>query len=243
MTGSASNSGFGASGNLLLRRLPDAELERLRPRLEPVKLNLRTAVLVTDGPVDGVLFVETGMVSMLAALEDGAQVEVGVVGPEGLIGLPLLFGVVTSPVEAVVQAAGTAVRLPAASFRAAMAELPSLSGLLLRYVDAFHHQVAQTAACNGRHRIEQRLARWILMTHDRIEGDRLAMTQEFMSHMLGVQRPGVNLAVRTLEQAGLVQREKGRLHVLDRPGLEASACECYAMVQRRYAWLMEPLPR
>ena len=213
-------------------------------------------MLVSDGPVDGVLFVETGMVSMLAGLEDGTQIEVGLVGPDGLVGLPLLFGVATSPVEAVVQAAGTALRLPAPSVPAAVGGVPSrpgrvlgdgldkwpvllLPGLLLRYVDAFHHQVAQTAACNGRHRIEQRLARWILMTHDRIDGDRLLMTQEFMSYMLGVQRPGVNLAVRTLERAGLVQRQKGQVRVLDRSGLEALACECHALVRRRYAWLMD----
>ncbi len=238
MMDSASRSG--PARNMLLRRLPDAELELLRPRLEPVELKLKTLMFIPDGPVDSVFFVESGTVSMLAALEDGAQVEVGLVGREGMIGLPLLFGAPTSPVEAIVQASGTASRLPAAAFRTALAELPSLSGLLLRYVDAFHHQVAQTAACNGRHQIEQRLARWILMTHDRIEDDRLVMTQEFMSHMLGVQRPGVNLAVRTLQQAGLVQREKGQLRILDRSGLEAAACECYGAVQRRYAWLTEP---
>ena len=112
-----------------------------------------------------------------------------------------------------------------------------MSGLLLRYVDAFLHQVSQSAACNGRHQIEQRLARWILMTNDRIQSDRFLMTQEFMSHMLGVQRPGVSLAIRALQRAGLVQHEKGHMRVLDRPGLEAAACECYGAVQRRYAWL------
>ena len=239
MADSASSSSIRRTDNLLLRRLPAAELGVLLPQLEPVELKAKTLVLTPDGPVDSVLFVEGGTVSMLANLEDGAQIEVGLVGREGLVGLPLLFGTATSPVEAIVQADGAASRLPAAAFRTALAELPSLSGLLLRYVDAFHHQVTQSVACNGRHQIEQRLARWILMTGDRVEADRFLMTQEFMSHMLGVQRPGVNLAVGALQRAGLVQHARGQMRILDRPGLEAATCECYGIVQRRFAWLMD----
>ncbi len=235
MPGGASSPALPKANNLLLRRLPEAEHSALLRQMEPVKA--KTLLLVPEQVVDSVIFVERGTVSMLANLEDGAQIEVGLVGCEGMVGLPLLFGTATSPLEAIVQADGAGLRLPAAAFRTALAELPSLSGLLLRYVDAFHHQVTQSAACNGRHQIEQRLARWILMTDDRIPSQRFLMTQEFISHMLGVQRPGVNLAIRALQRAGLVQHEKGHMRVLDRPGLEA-ACECYAMVQRRYAWLM-----
>lgn len=133
---------------------------------------------------------------------------------------------------------GTALRLPAAAFRAALAEMPALLGPLLRYVDAFHFQVAQSAACNGRHPIEQRLARWLLITHDRVEGDRFFMTQEFMSTMLGVRRPGVTLAIGTLQRAGLVQHDRGSAQVLNRRGLEAASCECYGIVQRRFDWLI-----
>jgi CRP-like cAMP-binding protein len=140
---------------------------------------------------------------------DGVRIEVGLVGPEGMVGLPVLLGAETSTLEAMVQVDGVALRLSAAAFRAALTALPTLLGLLLRYVDAFHSQVTQSAACNGRHQIEQRLARWLLMTHDRVEGDSFQMTQEFMAAMLGVRRPGVTLAMSALQRAGLVQHEKG----------------------------------
>jgi CRP-like cAMP-binding protein len=224
--------------NRLLRLLPPSDLERLCPRLEPVDLSLKSVLLAPGAPVESVHFVETGTVSMIATLEDGTQIEVGVVGPEGMTGLPLLLGAPTSALEGLVQVDGTALRLPAAGFRAALAELPSLLGLLLRYVDAFHVQVAQTAACNNRHQIEQRLARWLLMTHDRVEGDSFHMTQEFMSAMLGVRRPGVTLAIGALQRAGLVQHDKGSVRVLDRPGLEAASCECHGIVRERFDWLM-----
>ena len=175
---------------------------------------------------------------MVAMMEDGAQIEVGLVGPEGMTGLPLLLGAPTSALEGLVQVGGTALRLPAAAFRAALAEVPSLLGLLLRYVDAFHVQVAQTAACNGRHQMEQRLARWLLMTHDRVADDSFHMRQEFMSTMLGVRRPAVTLAVGALQRAGLVRHDRGQMRVLDRPGLEAASCECYETVRQRFAWLM-----
>jgi CRP-like cAMP-binding protein len=224
--------------NRLLRLLPSADLERLWPRLEPVELSVKAVLLVPGASVESVHFMETGTVSMIAMLEDGTQIEVGLVGPEGMTGLSLLLGAPTSPLEGLVQVGGTALRLPATAFRTALAELPSLLGLLLRYVDAFHFQVAQSAACNGRHQIEQRLARWLLMTHDRVEGDSFLMTQEFMSTMLGVRRPGVTLAIGALKRAGLVQHDRGNARVLDRPGLEAVSCECYETVRQRYEWLV-----
>ena len=223
--------------NRLLRLLPPAELDRLWPRLEPVELPLKSVLLMPDVPVESLHFVEAGTVSMIAMLEDGMQIEVGLVGPEGLAGLPLLLGAGTSALEGMVQVRGTALRLPAAALRAALAEAPGLLPLLLRYVDAFHFQVAQSAACNGRHHIEQRLARWLLMTHDRVGGDSFFMTQEFMSTMLGVRRPGVTLAIGALQRAGLVGHEKSHVRMLDRPGLEAASCECYEFVRRRFDWL------
>lgn len=208
------------------------------PRLELIELSVKTVLLTAGAAVESVHFMETGTVSMISTLEDGTRIEVGLVGPEGMAGLPLLLGAPTSPLEGLVQVGGTALRLPAAGFRAALAELPSLLGLLLRYVDTFHVQVTQSAACNSRHQIEQRLARWVLMTHDRVDGDCFLMTQEFMSTMLDVQRPGVTLAIGALQRAGLVQHDKGNVRMLDRPGLEAVACECYETVRRRHDWLM-----
>jgi CRP-like cAMP-binding protein len=137
-----------------------------------------------------------------------------------------------------VQVEGHALRMPAVAFRSALAEIPSLMGVLLRYLDAVQAQIAQSAACNGRHPIEQRLARWLLTTLDRVEGDSFVMTQEFMSTMLGVRRPGVTLAIGALQRAGLVRHERGTMHVLDRTGLEAASCECHDLVKQRFAWLM-----
>lgn len=190
-------------------------------------------------PIEAAYFIESGSSSMIAVMEDGARIEVGLIGPEGMVGLPLLLGTAEAALEAMVQIPGEALRLAATGFQAALAEAPSLGPLLLRYLDSFHAQVSQTAACNGRHQVEQRLARWMLMTHDRAGGDGFPMTQEFLSTMLGVRRPGVTLAVGILQRAGLVRHEKGHMHILDREGLESAACECYGVVRSRYSWLEE----
>lgn len=224
--------------NRLLGLLSSADLERLWPRLEPVKLSMMSVPLIMDAAVENVHFVETGAVSMIALMADGAQVEVGVVGSEGMIGLPLLLGAGTSPLEGLVQINGTALRLSATALRTALAEIPNLLSLLLHYVDSFLFQVSQIAACNGRHHIEQRAARWILMMHDRAVGDSFPMTQELMSAMLGVRRAGVTAAIATLRHANLVRHHMGVVRVLDRPGLEVASCECYGLVQQRFAWLM-----
>jgi CRP-like cAMP-binding protein len=225
--------------NRVLRALSAADLEQLQPRLERVELRAKAVVLVQDAPVESVYFIETGTVSIITTMLDGTRSEVGLVGPEGMVGLPVLLGTATSHLEGMVQVEGAALRLSGASFRMALNEMPALSVLLLRYVDAFHAQVVQTAACNGRHLIQQRLARWLLMTHDRTEGDSFLMTQEFLSTMLGVRRASVTQAIGVFQRKGLVEHGKRNLQVLDRHGLEAAACECYALVQRRYAWLAE----
>ena len=228
--------------NLLLRALPKDGLGRIFPYLQRVELPHRTIVLRSDSSVEFVYFVEAGTVSMISTLENGAEIEVGMVGFEGFIGLSVLLGAPTSPIEGVVQVSGTALRLSATAFRAALSDIPELRNLLLRYVDGFHVQVSQTATCNSHHQIEQRLARWILMTHDRVEGDHFLMKQNFMALMLGVQRPGVTLALGVLQRAGLVRHGKGIMEVLDRSGLEAASCECHKRVQRRFEWLMGSRP-
>ncbi len=237
---SNSDHAFGLANvkNLLLRALTQDSLNNLSPFLERVDLPLKTIVLRSESPVDFVYFVESGTVSMISTLEDGAEIEVGMVGFEGFVGVSVLFGAPTSPLEGLVQVGGTALRLSAMAFRNALTDIPGLLSLLLRYLDGFHVQVSQSATCNGHHQIEQRLARWILMTHDRVEGDRFLMTQQFMSHMLGVQRPGVTLALGVLQRAGLVRHEKGTMEILDRAGLEAASCECHERVQHRFEWLM-----
>jgi CRP-like cAMP-binding protein len=223
----------------LLRALPATDLERLWPRFDRVELRANTTVQKTEDPVDGLLFPEAGTVSMVAIFEDGSRIEVGMVGYEGVVGLPLVFGGSVSALEGLVQMDGRALRLPAAGFRAALADVPALLPLLLRYADSFLFQVAQSGACNGKHPIEQRLARWLLMEQDRCEGDSFEMTQEFMAIMLGVRRPGVTLAIGALQRAGLVVHGRGHLRVVNRAGLEAAACECYAHIRRRFEWLTD----
>ncbi len=220
--------------NRLLGALPAAELAALWPQLERVPMPMATLLQRSEVPIEAAYFPLVGSVSMIAQMQDGAQIGVGLIGCEGMLGLPLLLGAQSSTLDALVQVEGEALHLSAASLRAALARLPSLQPLLLRCMDAFHLQVAQMAACNGRHQIEQRLARWLLMTHDRAEDDTFPMTQEFLSRMLGVQRPGVTLAVGALTRTGLVRHARGVMHVLDRRGLEASTCECYGIVRRRY---------
>ena len=224
--------------NGLLAALPPEALERLRPGLQRVELPFDKTLYPADGAVEAVLFPESGMLSLLATLEGGDQVEVGIVGREGLVGLPLVFGDDRSLVEARVQQEGTALRIGAASFRAAMEESAALREVLHRYALAFQAQVTMTAACNARHPIEQRLARWLLIAHDRAGADEFAMTHEFMAMMLGVRRPGVSLAAGVLNKAGLIRYVRGRMAITDRPGLEAASCECYHAVRREFGRLL-----
>ena len=180
---------------------------------------------------------------MLAGLEDGDSSEVGLIGYEGMVGVPVILGTDRSPVEAFVQGEGTALRLDAAVLRQAMDENRSLRTLLLRYAMAFSMQVTMTAACNSRHLIEQRLARWLLMAHDRSVGDVFPMTHEFMSLMLGVRRAGVTVAAGGLQRAGYIHYEQGRISITDRPGLENAACECYGIVKREFDRLLGAAPK
>ncbi len=226
--------------NQLLRALSGSDLARIGSRLESIELPFNSDLLAHGAKVDALYFVEQGTVSMVAMLANGDRIEVGLVGAEGVVGLPLLFGTRTSPLEALVQVAGTAMRLPAEEFQTTLEDTPSLLPILLRYVDTFLFQVAQSAACNGSHRIEQRLARWLLMELDRTDGDSFPITHELLSVMLGVRRPGVTVAMGVLRGAGLVAQTRRGLRVLDRPGLEAAACECYDVVNRRAREVMKP---
>jgi len=175
---------------------------------------------------------------MVATLDEGQQAEVGIVGREGVAGMSLVFGVETAIVEALVQGTGTALRMDAAAFRRALDEVPALKASLLRYGQAFQAQITQTAACNGSHGLEQRLARWLLTARDRADGDEMQLTQEFLAMMLCVHRPTVTVAARVLQSAGLIRYGNGAIAILDRPGLEAASCECYRTVRRHYQRLL-----
>jgi CRP-like cAMP-binding protein len=221
-----------ATRNRLLAALPPADLARLRPRLEAVELPFRKVLHVPGKPIEAVYFPETGYVSMVAYLEDGDAAEVGLAGYEGMVGLPVLLGADHDDIEAMVQSPGTALRMNARAFREELERIPSLRNLLLRYALVHHGQVARTAACNGRHHTDQRLARWLLMAHDRSQEDDFPMTHEFLSMMLGVRRAGITVAAGLLQKAGFIRYNRGRIEVTDRPGLESVACECYGIVRR-----------
>ena len=188
--------------------------------------------------IDTTYFPETCMFSLVVNLTDGTQAEVGVVGREGMLGASLLSGHETSSTESMVQMPGQVLRMSAADFRRELDNSPIFRALMLRYNEALHTQTMQTAACNSRHELEQRLARWLLMAHDRAETDELPLTQEFMAMMLGVHRPSITVIAGVLQRAGMIRYTNGRIKVLDRAGLEAASCECYAAVRSRTAVLL-----
>ncbi|WP_043340533.1 Crp/Fnr family transcriptional regulator [Belnapia moabensis] len=216
--------------NRILAALPPADLQRLWPSLKPIELPFRQSVQKPGVPIAAVHFIESGFVSMVVMLQDGNGAEVGLVGPEGMLGLPLLYGTDRADIEGIVQHTGIALQLDADSFAEALEWSPVLRRELLLYAMAHLQQVARTAACNGRHHTEQRLARWLLMAHDRADGDRFAITHELLSMMLGVRRAGVTVAAGSLQRAGLIRYERGQLEITSRHGLEAASCECYAAV-------------
>lgn len=218
--------------NLLLLALPSELLTRMLPKLQPVTLTVRDVLIVPDKPIEAVWFVESGIVSLVTTLDDGVQAEVGLVGRDGVVGMSLILGIDTAFPEAFVQAAGTALRMEADAFRRFLKEEP-LQNLLNRYREVMNDYATQTAACNGRHDLEQRLARWLLMAHDRSDGDDLIMTQEFLGLMLCVYRPSITAASRTLQRSGIIRSTRGIITIIDRDGLEETSCDCYRAVRQR----------
>jgi len=218
--------------NELLSALPPVELSQLRPFLTRVPWINGQGLHEAGERIEQVFFVEQGLAAMMADTESGSSTEVGLVGREGLVGLPVLLSPAAASFHrAVVQMPGNALRMPAPALRSSLDALPVLRGLLFQALEAFMAQVAQTAACNSQHSLTQRLARWLLMAHDRSDGDNLALTQEFLSVMLAVRRSGVTVAMQALQAAGVVGQLRGRIIICNRPGLEAAACGCYGRVQ------------
>lgn len=224
--------------NRLLAALPSDVLTQLLPKLSHVFLSIRQSLCIAEQPIEAVFFMESGMASMVTQLEDGVQAEVGIIGCEGMVGTPLVHGIDTSFTDGFVQIAGEALRMTASVFRQELITNPPLRTLLLRYGEAYQAQISQTAACNGRHDLEQRLARWLLMAHDRVENDEIPLTQTFLAMMLGVHRPSITITAGILQRAGLIRYANGLITILDRPSLEASSCECYAAVRQRFERLL-----
>lgn len=224
--------------NRLLSVLAADALERLRPHLEPVALTLRATLYRPNEPISHVYFPCNAVCSLILTLEGGVTVEFGTVGNEGLLGLPVFLGADSTPGEAFAQVAGRALRLPADILRQQTAGGGALHDLLQRYAQAFTNQIAQTAACNRAHSVDERCARWLLMTHDRVGGDRFRLTQQFLAQMLGVRRATVNTAASILQRAGFIRYSRGVIAVADRPGLESAACTCYRTVREEFERLL-----
>jgi CRP-like cAMP-binding protein len=219
--------------NRLLARLAPEDLETLRAQLEPVPLPHKQTLSNPGAPIEHVYFPLEGMVSLVQPLQ-GAMIEVGMIGNEGFVGVPVLLDADTSPLEAMVQIPGSALRIEASAFREQAGRGTALSGLLLRYAQALQVQVSLSAACNGRHPLPERLARWLLMARDRAPSDELPLSHEFLSMMLGVRRAGVTVALGTLKAPGLIRNTHGRVTIIDRHGLEAASCECYCILRSEY---------
>jgi CRP-like cAMP-binding protein len=227
--------------NRLLAALPPEDFGLLQPHLEPVSLELRHVLLKANAPMEQVYFLDQGIISALADTSQG-RIEVGLIGREGMVGVPVVLGADRSPHTFLVQASGTALRIRGADLRTAMRNSASLSAPLMLYVHAFLVQTAETAYANAGFTLEARLARWVLMTDDRLEGGDLPLTHEFLSMMLGVRRPGVTAAIQMLESNGLIRASRGRITVLNRAGLEKAAGDAYGVSKAEYVSVLEQAP-
>ncbi|HEX8176457.1 MAG TPA: Crp/Fnr family transcriptional regulator [Pyrinomonadaceae bacterium] len=217
--------------NRLLAALPPEEYERLRHHMEPISLSLGEVVNESGEKMNYVYFPVDSIISLLYTMLNGATAEMGLVGREGVVGIALFMGGGTMPNRAVVQSAGTLIRIKAKALQNEFRRGGTFQLLLLKYTQALMTQIAQTAVCNRLHPVEQRLCRWLLMTQDRAQSNTLQMTHEFISNMLGIQREAVSLAARRLQGKGVISYVRGRIKILDRAQLENDSCECYRVVK------------
>ena len=229
--------------NRLLSALSAEDFARLAPSLERIHLPVRFLMGGHGGVMDTVYFPETAVASLLAISPDGNRVEAGLFGAEGMSGLPVLLAEGRSPHDSLIQVEGNALRMPADAFAKAAWDSPTLMGLMLRYAQTSSVQVAHTALSNALHTINERLARWILMCHDRVPTDQIALTHDFMALMLGTRRSSVTLALQTLEGSGLIRSLRGQVVVRDRAGLEEFAGDAYGAPEAEYERLIGPMPR
>ena len=217
-----------AEPNKLLAALSDDSWKRVAPHLEPVTYSVREILWEADAPISRVVFPRTCVISVIIPLKDEHPVEAATIGFEGLAGVPVVLGASSTHAAAFAQIPGDAVTLPVSAFRALLAEDTELRELLLRYAQVLLEQTAQSVACNRRHSMEERCARWLLTTHDRVGGQQFPLTQEFLAQMLGVRRASVTVAAGMLQEAGFIRYSRGRVTIVDRDGLEKCSCECYS---------------
>ncbi len=220
--------------NRILAALPPSEFAALAGSLTRVDLDMGETLHRAGDLIENVYFIESGFISALSVLSDGSPLEIGLIGVEGVAGVSVVLGATASYGETMCQTGGGAYRISVTAFKEAVAQAPHLRDLLLRYVHVFSVQVAQTAACNAHHELGQRLARWLLAAHDRSGQPELSLTQDLIAVMLGVRRSTVSVAASTLQKAGVIRYQHGRITIIDRVGLENAACECYEAVAGEY---------
>lgn len=218
------------TGNHILDALPQADVERLARQLTSVVFGVATVLYEPDDVVERVYFPIEGVISLVTPVQEGAAVEVATVGNEGIVGIPYALDGGVAYVRAIAQVSGRSLTMTAAEFRKEVATDRQLADMLLRYTDALFSQISRAAGCNRLHSNEERLARWLLMSHDRVDRDQFPVTQEFLSQMLGSRRATVTVSAGILQAAGLIRYRRGLLTIVDREGLENAACECYGVI-------------
>ncbi len=221
--------------NRLLLALSSRDLKRLMPKLEHIRCQREQILMDADSSLDHVYFPDSGAISVVAVYTDGSVIEMATIGREGCTGMQAFFGAKTSSVRLLVQIPGSAAKMSRAAFARAIESMPSFRNLMSAYIQAFLEQVLVSVACNGAHSLKERLARWLLMMRDRSDEDSLPITQNLLAEMLGVQRPTITNAARELERAGLIERGRRQVTILDRQGLTEESCECYQLVRTRVA--------
>lgn len=227
-----------AYANRLLSMVAADEMRKLEPHLERVHYEQYTALIKPGEPIRDIVFPETCLASLVTVLEDGSTVEGGSVGREGMVGIPAILDAETTPMETLIQVGGDAVRIRAGVVKEVFAAGGTLRTILNRYIHTLFVIAAQSAACNRRHQVEQRLARWLLTSSDGVGNEEIDITHEFLATMLGVRRSGVTEGEQRLQEMGVIQTKRGGVRIIDRPRLEAISCECYRMVKNEYERLL-----
>jgi CRP-like cAMP-binding protein len=217
--------------NRILLTIPEDEFIKLRPQLEPVEMPQYKIFYEQGTKIEHAYFPNEGMVSLVVLVHDGRSVEVGITGNEGIVGAPLAFGFESAPMRAIMQVPGKGLRISSSALEELFASTPNVKFEIERFVMRQQLQVAQLAACNRLHDMDQRLARWLLMCQDRVDSENIPLTHEFLAQMLGSGRPTVTIAAGVLERAGLISNTRGSVKILNRKRLEDAACECYRVIQ------------
>jgi CRP-like cAMP-binding protein len=224
--------------NRLLASLPTEVFEQLQPYLFPVKLPYKCSLYDANQSIEFLDFLETGVASLVNTMRNGQAAEVGTIGNEGIVGLPIVFGDSTAPTSVYMQVAGSGLRVKARIFQEVMRNSEHLQRSMFHYAHAFFNQVAQSAACNLFHPMEKRCCRWLLTTRDRMHSEEFLLTQEFLAMMLGVQRTGVTRAAAKLQRSGMIHYSRGHLKILDQAGLQKLSCECYSVTKEDFDRLL-----